>query len=65
MNKNSKAERERQKAEAKQRREQMDRVTEVADQLLAAGVTGIYDMTYEAISASTSLWQYKVLRISR
>ena len=56
----SKAEKESQRAEEKRKRERIDRVTELADQLLAAGVTGIYDMTFEAIETSTSNWEYKV-----
>ena len=59
----SKAEKESQRAEEKRKRERIDRVTELADQLLAAGVTGIYDMTFEAIETSTSNWEYKVSRV--
>ena len=55
-----KAAKESQRAEEKRKREKIDRVTELADQLLAAGVTGIYDMTFEAIETSTSKWEYKV-----
>ena len=59
----SKAEKENQRAEAKRKSEKIDRITELADQLLAAGVTSIYDMTFEAIETSTSNWQYKVNRL--
>jgi hypothetical protein len=59
----SKAEKENQRAEAKKKSEKIDRITELADQLLAAGVTDIYDLTFEAIETSTSNWQYKVNRL--
>lgn len=44
---------------SKKNRPQIDRVTEIADELIANGLSGIYGMSYEAISASTVLWEYK------
>jgi hypothetical protein len=44
---------------AKQNRLLIERVTEIADLLIAGGLTGIYDMSYEAIAASTVQWEYK------
>ena len=46
-------------ADRKKNRVYIDRMTEIADQLLATGITGVYDMTYEAIEVSTSQWEYK------
>ncbi len=37
----------------------LERVTELADWLLASGLSGIYDMSFEAIHASTVMWEYK------
>lgn len=46
---------------AKQNKQYIERLTEIADQLIAQGVSGIYGMSYEAIQASTILWEYKAL----
>lgn len=37
----------------------LERATEVADQLLAGGLSGVYDMTREALQASTVSWEYQ------
>jgi hypothetical protein len=40
----------------------MDRITEIADELISShGLSGLYGMTYEAIGASTVMWEYKGL----
>jgi hypothetical protein len=39
----------------------MNRITEIADELISLGLTGVYNMTYEAIEASTVMWEYKGL----
>lgn len=44
-----------------QKRQQIERMTEAADQLLAYGEAAVYSMTQEALLASTALWQYKGL----
>lgn len=44
---------------ARANRGNIERVTEVADRLIATGLTGLYSMSYEAIYASTVLWEYK------
>lgn len=44
---------------SKKNRPRIDRVTEIADELIANGLSGIYGMSYEAIYASTVLWEYK------
>lgn len=46
---------------SKRNRPAMDRITEIADELISNGLSGIYGMTYEAISASTVMWEYKGL----
>jgi hypothetical protein len=40
---------------------QLDKVTEYANELLTTGLTGIYDMTYASIEASTVHWEYHAL----
>jgi len=39
----------------------LDRVTEIANDLLSHGITGIYDMSFAAIEASTVQWEYRAL----
>lgn len=51
--------RKQQAATAKANRVHIERVTEIADLLLSSGLSGIYDMTYEAIYATTVMWEYK------
>jgi hypothetical protein len=42
-------------------RKKIERLTEISDQLLVQDrhLSGIYDMTFEAIEASTVSWEYK------
>lgn len=42
-------------------RETLNRTIEIADLLMSKGVHGIYDMSYEAIEASTVMWEYQGL----
>lgn len=44
---------------AKMNKPSIDRVIEIANELIADGIAGIYSMTREAIYASTILWEYK------
>jgi len=37
----------------------INRLTELADQLISTGLTGLYDMTYESIESSMFMWEYK------
>ena len=37
----------------------IDRLTDIADQLISHGVSGVYGMQYEAIEAMISLWEYR------
>jgi hypothetical protein len=37
----------------------INRVSEVADELVTRGLTGVYAMNYEALRASTLTWEYK------
>jgi hypothetical protein len=47
---------------SKRNRPTMDRITEIADELISShGLSGLYGMTYEAIAASTVKWEYKGL----
>lgn len=39
----------------------INRLTDIADDLFATKLIGVYDMTYEAIKSSTVLWEYKGL----
>lgn len=39
----------------------IDRMTEIANDLLSYGITGIYEMSYDAIEASTVQWEYRAL----
>lgn len=39
----------------------LDTITELSDELLSKGLTGIYSMTYESLQNSTWLWEYKGL----
>lgn len=36
----------------------LDRLTEIANDLLGHGYSGVYEMTYESIEASTVMWEY-------
>ena len=44
---------------AKERRARVDRVTELSDELLTRGLTGVYSMSYESLRASTQTWEYQ------
>lgn len=44
---------------ARKNKRYIDRVTDIADQLITHGITGIYQLTREAIDATTNLWEYK------
>lgn len=44
---------------ARMNRPKIDRIIEIADELIASGLTGVYGMSKEAIYASTILWEYK------
>eukprot|EP01038_Epipyxis_sp_PR26KG_P014041 gene14041-18832_t len=46
---------------AKQNRVTIDRLTEIADELMSSGMTNIYQITFEAIEASCVMWEYKGL----
>lgn len=48
-------------ATVKENKLHIDRLTEIADQLIAQGLSGIYSMSYEAIYSSTVLWEYKAV----
>jgi hypothetical protein len=37
----------------------ISKLTELADELLSRGLTGVYSMTYEALLASTLMWEYR------
>lgn len=37
----------------------INRLTELADQLISSGLTGLYDMKYESIESSMYMWEYK------
>lgn len=50
-----------QQRDARNNRAQVDRITEIADELLTRGLTGVFNMTYEALRASTLTWEYKGL----
>ena len=39
----------------------IDFLTDLADQLISHGVTGIYDLVYEALVAMISLWEYQAM----
>lgn len=39
----------------------MNRLTEIADALVGAGLTGVYNMSREAIDASMVMWEYRGL----
>eukprot|EP01032_Pedospumella_encystans_P016088 gene16088-18370_t len=45
--------------EARERRGRIDRITELADELLSRGLTGVYTMSYESLKASTQTWEYQ------
>ena len=36
----------------------MERATDLVDELLSGGLTGVYGMSYEAIEASAVRWEY-------
>ncbi|RYH21682.1 hypothetical protein EON65_20265 [archaeon] len=44
---------------AKQNRPILERVTEISDLLLSSGLSGVLEMTREALHASTISWEYK------
>lgn len=43
----------------KKSKETLNRLTDIANELLSRGLTSIYELSYEAIDASTSSWEYK------
>jgi len=45
--------------QARERRAQVDRATELSDELLTRGLTGVYSMSYESLKASTQTWEYQ------
>jgi hypothetical protein len=45
----------------KQNKILLEKLTELADDLLSYGVSGIFEMTYDAIEVSTVRWEYKAL----
>ncbi len=53
------------KARSERNKAQIHAITEIADELMSSAggaLTGIYDMTYEAILNSTRLWEYMGLQ---
>ena len=50
-----------QQRDARAKQASINRVTEIADELVTRGLTGLYSMPYEAIKASTLMWEYKWL----
>ena len=47
------------KEEARAQRAVVDQITDVVDELLSCGLTGVYEMSYEAIEASAVRWEYR------
>jgi hypothetical protein len=45
----------------KQNKILLEKLTEIADDLLSYGISGILDMSYDAIEVSTARWEYKAL----
>mmetsp|Transcript_28729 Transcript_28729/g.27517 ORF Transcript_28729/g.27517 Transcript_28729/m.27517 type:complete len:413 (+) Transcript_28729:77-1315(+) len=39
----------------------LEKFTEIADELLSTGLSGVYDMTYDSIEASSVRWEYRGL----
>ena len=37
----------------------IDEMIEILDNLVSSGLSGVYEMTYESIEASTVRWEYK------
>jgi hypothetical protein len=37
----------------------IEQITDIADQLISYGITGIYEMAYESIESMISLWEYQ------
>lgn len=50
-----------QQRDARAQQANISRLTELADELLSRGLTGVYSMTFEALLASTLMWEYKGL----
>jgi hypothetical protein len=50
-----------QKVIAKRNKDKIERVTELADLLMASGLSNIYSMSFDAILASTVLWEYQAV----
>jgi hypothetical protein len=48
-----------QQRDARAHQAAINRVSEVADELVTRGLTGVYAMNYEALRASTLTWEYK------
>lgn len=44
---------------ARENRGRIERITELANSLITHGLTGVYNMSYEALQASTVLWEYR------
>ena len=47
------------KEEARAQRAVVDQITDLVDELLSYGLTGVYEMTYEALEASAVRWEYR------
>lgn len=45
--------------ERKRNRQAIESITEIADRLVASGLNGIYQMSQEALEASTVMWEYQ------
>ena len=41
-------------------RVQLDRLTEVVDQLLSYGLTGIFNKSFDAVDAAAFMWEYQL-----
>ena len=41
------------------RKVQLERLTEISDELLSFGLSGVYEMSYEAIEATAVRWEYQ------
>lgn len=42
-------------------KKQIDRITEIADELMSTGLSNVYHMSFESLRASTVKWQYQAL----
>lgn len=48
-----------QQRDARNNSAMINRITELADELLTRGLTGVYTMTYDSLRCSTLMWEYK------